>query len=194
MTLRTKLEIGSGILFAVLAGLYGWEALQKHDAVLTANVKAQALEDAQAKLETALKARDEQYQKDSAVLHAQIDALSRVTPQQIVAKAPEHLELPKPIIISSDNAPRVVPQGSAIVPDVDIKPIARAILEGEQCKLDRAKCQADLTDWQAKDKLHTQEAEQWKTVAKGGSVWKRVKKAAIYIGIGAAAGYVAARH
>jgi hypothetical protein len=192
MTLRTKIELLGGVLFLGLMFLVGLEELRKHDANLQAAAKVEADKDASAKIDSSLKARDAQYTEQISALEAKYKALSSMSTQQVAARAQQYLSLPQPIVIKGPNTESVV-DGTALIPQVDIKPIATAILDGEQCKLDRAKCQADLTDWQGKEKLQEDQTAQWKTAAKGGSVWERAKHDALIIGITGGFAYIAGR-
>lgn len=192
MTLRTKAEILAGIVFLALAFLYAKEWLSKHDALIQAQTQIQSDQQASQKIDAALKQRDEQYQKDIQAIQDAMRKLPSASSAQIAENAPKHIDLPAPIIISDANTtkPSI---GSAIVPAEDIKPLAQAVLDGEKCKLDLAKCTGDLGDWQRKYELADDEGKKWQQAAKGGSVWQRVKHDAVIIGITAGAAYVAGR-
>lgn len=193
MKLRTKIEIVGGCVLVALLLLVGFEQYRKAIDNAKAETRAEADKDAAAKIDSSLKARDEQYQQQVKALQYRYEMLAKLTPSQIVQRVPIYIpEAKAPIqIVGPDTQPAKL--GDAIVPQEDIKPIATAILDGEQCKLDRAKCQADLTDWTAKEKLQEDQTAQWKRAAKGGSVLKRAGKVVLYLGIGAAAGYAFAK-
>jgi hypothetical protein len=79
--------------------------------------------------------------------------------------------------------------GDAIVPAADIKPIAQALLDGNKCAGDLAACGVQKDVWKQKYDVKTDEAQRWQTAAKGGSIWKRVAKDILKIGVGVGVGY-----
>lgn len=184
----TKLEIGLGIAVGICVIFIGFEQYRKAVDNAVAEKTAQILKDSQDKVNQTLKERDSQYQQDLQGMEAKYKALAKLTPTQIVQKAPEYVQIPKPIVISGPETSGVA-IGSAIVPPEDIQPIASLILDGQKCGIDLKKCQGDLVDWQQKYDLKDQESAQWEKAAKGGSWLKRLGKNAIKIGIGAGIGY-----
>lgn len=185
----TKLEVGLGIAVLLLAGFVGFDQLHKWKANLEAQMKAEALQEAQKQTDAALLQRDKEYKATLADYEARYQRLAKMTPREIVEKAPEYVAVPKPIVIAGPET-TTVPVGSAIVPSEDIQPVATAILDGAKCKVDFAKCSADLTDWQQKYDLKQQESEQWEKAAKGGSWLARLGKNAFKVGAGVAVGYM----
>ncbi len=193
MTLRTKAELLGGALLLALMFLVGWEQLRQHDLNLTASAQAVSDQAAQGKIDAALKVRDAQYQQQTDLMQQKYAALAKMTPAQVVQRVPIYIpQASAPIqIVGPDTPPAKL--GDAIVPQIDIKPIATAVLDGDQCKLDRAKCQADKTDLTEKLKLSADETAQWKQAAKGGSVWQRVKKDVVIIAVSGAVAYTVGR-
>lgn len=188
--MRLKLEIAGGAILLALLLLVGYQQYNKAIENAKAEAKAEYDKAADAKIDAALKQRDAEYQKQLAPLLAAQAALQKATPAQIIKEVPVYIpQATAPITIAGrDSKPNV---GDAIVPQADIKPIAQAVLDGEKCKLDLGKCQSDLGDWQQKYKLQEDETKQWKTAARGGSVWKRAGKVALAVGIGVGIGYAA---
>ncbi|HEY6026067.1 MAG TPA: hypothetical protein VIV09_04130 [Pseudolabrys sp.] len=185
-----EIALGFAIFICVI-----WIAVnQYHKAVdnAIAEQTAQILAKSQKDKDEALKARDIQYRTDLQALNDKYDHLQKMTPQQIVIKAPEYIPglQGKPPITIVGPETQNVPVGSAIVPPEDIQPLATAILDGEKCKLDFGKCQGDLKDWQVKYDLKDQESAQWEKAAKGGSWLGRLGKNAMKIGIGVGIGYM----
>lgn len=185
----TKLEVGLGIAVLLLAAFIGFDQYRKAVANARAEAKAEALQEAQKQTDAALLQRDREYKATLADYEARYQRLAKLTPQQIVEKAPEYVQVPKPIIIAGPQTTDV-PVGSAIVPPEDIQPLATTILDGAKCKVDLGKCTADLGDWQQKYDLKQQESDQWEKVAKGGSWLTRLGKNVLKVGAGVAVGYM----
>lgn len=158
----------------------------------TAEIKKQA----QQQIDQTLSARDRQYQQDRQDLEEKYQRLAKMTPQQIVIKAPEYVPAlqgkPPITIVGPNEATTTMPVGSAIVPPESVQPLAQAILDGQRCTLDLSKCQGDLTNWQQKYDLKDQEAAQWEKAARGGSWLKRLGKNVLKVGIGVGVGYAIA--
>jgi hypothetical protein len=197
---RLKLEIAGGIALALILGLYVYEQFQKSVQVKVAEVVAQHDREADAKLDQRMKAlesADSQRQKD---YEAKSASLQKQTPQQIVVKLPEYVPQAKePVTIvppdykfSSEGGAvdtTHLHPGDAIVPQSDIKPIAQALLDGNKCAGDLAACGVQKDVWKQKYDVKTDEADRWQTAAKGGSIWKRVAKDILKIGVGVGVGY-----
>jgi hypothetical protein len=194
MDTRLKLEIaGIAILLAVgVLAFKQWE--DKQVEVKVATVVAQHDREADAKLDQRMKvleSADSQRQKD---YEAKSASLQKQTPQQIVVKLPEYVPQAKePIGIVMPDSKAVsygeAKAGDAIVPAADIKPIAQALLDGNKCAGDLAACGVQKDVWKQKYDVKTDEAQRWQTAAKGGSIWKRVAKDILKIGVGVGVGY-----
>lgn len=185
----TKLELGLGLAVLVLLCWIGWDQYHKALNEAVAEQTAQIKRQAQQQVDDALKQRDQEYKQDVANLQAKFDALRKLTPAQIVERAPQYVPVPKPIVIAGPETTSV-PVGSAIVPPEDVEPLAKVVLDGQRCHLDLNKCQGDLTSWQQKYDLKDQEAQSWEKAAKGGSWAKRLGNNMLKIGAGVAIGYV----
>jgi hypothetical protein len=202
MTTRTKLEATAGAIVLVLLLWFGYDKMQQMADVRVAMIIAQHDREADAKLDSKLKdlkESDEARQRDYDLRSAQ---LPKLTPQQIVVKLPEYVPAAtSPIrVITPEEAQKLrgvvnspLEGGDAIVPQQDIKPIAQALLDGQKCSADFASCKESVGTWQAKYETKSDEAARWQTAAKGGSVWKRMGKTALKVGIGIAVGYAVAK-
>jgi cell division protein FtsB len=195
MTLHTKAEIILGSALAVALLFIGYDQYRKAIDNAVAEKTAEILAKAQKEKDDSLSTRNAEYKTAIQDMQDRYDRLSKMTPQQIVIKAPEYvpgLQGKPPIqIVGPDTLP--APVGSAIIPPEDIQPLATAILDGKKCSLDLNKCQGDLRDWQGKYELKDQEAENWKKASKGGSWAKRFGSNVLKLGIGVAAGYAIAK-
>ena len=191
MSKHVMAEIALGAALLLCAIFIGFDQYHKAVATATAQARADALKDAQKDKDDALKSRDQEYRTTLADYEARYQRLAKMTPQQIIQKAPEYVAVPKPIVIAGPETSGVA-LGSAIVPAEDIQPIATAILDGAKCKVDLTKCSADLTDWQGKYDLKDQESAQWEKAAKGGNWLQRFGKNVIKVSIGVAVGYAIA--
>jgi hypothetical protein len=198
MDTRTKLEVAGGLVLAVILGLYGYEQFQKAVGVRVAETVAQHDREADAKLDAKLKLitdADSQRQKDYEQKTANVQKL---TPQQIVVKLPEYVpQATQPVQVLTPQSPIVqsgqAHDGDALVPAADIKPIAQALVDGQKCSGDLGSCKTTVQTWQDKYAAKSDEAKQWQVAAKGGSVWKRVGKDILKIGVGVGIGYALKR-
>jgi len=104
---------------------------------------------------------------------------------------------------TQDTEPRSrVPVGSrssqpsappAVIPAEDLKPLYDFALDCKACQARLAAAQSDLADEKSKTAALTKERDQALQVARGGSVFRRMRRAAKWFLIGAAAGAVAAK-
>jgi hypothetical protein len=81
----------------------------------------------------------------------------------------------------------------AILPIEDLKPLYDFAIDCKACQAKLSAAEADLTDERAKAALLTHERDEAVTVAKGGSVLRRIARNAKWLAIGALAGAVAAK-
>jgi len=157
--------------------------------------------------------RDSQLAQTLKALAAEKRAV--VTPAQIASALPRELGLPSPILLQSappnlsDGAPaqsskwpagKDSPAGSAkpappqaIIPAEDLKPLYDFTIDCKACQARLATAQSDLTDERKKTVALTHERDDAVRIAKGGSAWRRIGRAAKWFLIGAAAGAVAAK-
>lgn len=114
------------------------------------------------------------------------------TPKQQVATINELLDVPVPITLP-DNADGTgkgtegssanVPDGSAVVPPADVKPLLDTLTECAVCKLKLASDEKQIVQL-------TSERDSAVKTAKGGSFWRRTRTAAKFIAIGVGVGVV----
>jgi hypothetical protein len=82
----------------------------------------------------------------------------------------------------------------AVIPAQDLKPLYDFSLDCKACQAKLAACQADLADEKLKTSALTKERDRALQIARGGSSWQRISRAAKWLLIGAAAGAVAAKN
>lgn len=157
--------------------------------------------------------RDAQLAQTLAGLAAEKRAI--VTPAQIVRELPRVIPLPAPIVLQTSRAPSPAaspastgqhPSGpefppnnlktdqtSAIIPVEDLKPLYDFALDCKACQAKLAAAQGDLADEQSKTTALTKERDDALRIAKGGSLRRRIARAAKWFAIGAVAGAIAAK-
>jgi hypothetical protein len=128
--------------------------------------------------------------------------------QQAVAALPDVLTLPAPITIepgssfanraagSGQDASQGPPDGiqpKVNFPAADLKPLYDFAAECQACKAKLGAAQADLADEKVKSQSLGRERDVALRAAKGGSVLRRITRAAKWFAIGAAAGAIAAK-
>jgi hypothetical protein len=136
-----------------------------------------------------------------------------VTPAQIVRELPREIGLPSPIVLQSTLATSAAPnqtgkhavgnespvgnaqatQTQVIIPAEDLKPLYDFTIDCKACQAKLAAAQGDLTDERKKTAALTHERDDVVRMAKGGSAWRKIGRAAKWFLIGAAAGAVAAK-
>jgi len=175
----------------VFAG-YGW--LQEHDA----RVKAETQTSQQQKQIEGLKDQQAGIQQvlDSRLAAIQAERSRPATAAQLVRDTSTLLpQLPAPLEAISTPSDAGVPDAPAtetvVIPAADFKTLRDAQLT---CEEDGAKLTA-CTTLQANEsqqlKLTEAERDEWKTAAKGGSIWHRALGAAKWFAVGAGTGAVA---
>ena len=149
---------------------------------------------------------------------AKIDELKRATqtPAQVIRELAQYLPLPQPITLASPPppagpttqqgtapsrkpaSPPAVPQAlpttpAAQLPAADLKPLYDYVQDCRACQAQVAAAKLNSADDATKIAALTRERDAAITVAKGGSVWRRLRRNALWFVVGAAAGYVAAK-
>ena len=140
-------------------------------------------------------------------------------PEQVVAALPSVLPLPEPVQlggaaagtdnkVDSGKGKPLIPQAAsdkshtgekittppiAEFPTADLKPLYDFAVDCQACQAQLAAAQADLKDEQTKEQALGKERDDALKAAKGGSVLRRVARAAKWFAIGAAAGAIAAK-
>jgi hypothetical protein len=137
--------------------------------------------------------RDNQLAQTLATLAAEKRTI--VTPAQIIRELPAQLPLPSPIVLqpapASPNSP--APQTNAVIPAEDLKPLYDFTIDCKTCQAKLATVQSDLTDERQKTTALIRERDDALRIARGGTAWRRLTRAAKWFLIGAAAGAVAAK-
>jgi len=118
-----------------------------------------------------------------------------VTPAQIIHDLPNQLPLPSLIVLQSAQASpdSPTPQTNAVIPAEDLKPLYDSAIDCKTCQAKVAAAQGDLADERNKTTALTRERDDALRIARGGSAWRRIGRAAKWFAIGAAAGAVAAK-
>jgi hypothetical protein len=208
MTLRAKVELAA--VFLVLAGLVIiariW--LAEHDARIQAESVVKAQQQVQQQTQTQINDLAKQMADRDAAYQASLKTLNTnfqqaQTPAQVAQLASELMGLKAPVTIVQppSTAQDLHPTAQAQVPAIDFPQAKAYIQDCESCKLDRAKLTADAATRQQQADLAQKQLDSLKaensalqTAVRGGTVLQRVGKAAKFLIIGAAVGYVAARH
>jgi type II secretory pathway pseudopilin PulG len=211
--LRIWLKLATALLVAILAiAIFeAWRAERRDTAQLEAELAStkQALAAADARQHD----RDTQLSQTLSSLAAEKRAAT--TPTQILRDLPNVISLPTPLTLQSDAsaaagpAPKL-PSGRAVqgstgtgtdtpkpqqvlIPAEDLKPLYDFGLDCKACQAKLAAAQGDLTDEKTKTTALTKERDDALRAAKGGSVFRRIARAAKWFAIGAAAGAIAAK-
>jgi len=137
--------------------------------------------------------RDAQLAQTLATLAAEKRTI--ITPAQILHDLPRQLPLPSPLIFQSAPASpdSPSPQSNAVIPAEDLKPLYDFAIDCKTCQSKLTAAQSDLTDERAKTTALTRERDDALRIARGGSVLRRITRAAKWFIIGAAAGAIAAK-
>jgi hypothetical protein len=147
--------------------------------------------------------RDTQLLQTLAALAA--DKRETTSPIQILRDLPSQLALPQPITLQTAPGPpdahkpstgetkTSAPQPQAVIPYADLKPLYDFAVDCKACQSKLTTAQADLADEKSKTAIVAKERDAALKVAKGGSVLRRIARAAKWFAIGAAAGAIAVR-
>jgi hypothetical protein len=211
MPLRYWIRIVESVFVVVLAItlFVSWRADRRDRAQLASELAA---------TKQLVAAADAQQHDRDAHLAETLTALAAqkrtvVTPAQIIRELPREIGLPAPIVLQSFPATSSAqtqtgehPTGNetpandtkatkeqAIIPAEDLKPLYDFTIDCKACQAKLAAAQGDLTDERKKTAALTHERDDVLRMAKGGSVWRRIGRAAKWFLIGAAAGAVAAK-
>jgi hypothetical protein len=134
-----------------------------------------------------------------------------LTPAQIVRELPREIGLPSPLVLQSTEAKSSVSnqvdkqpaanavgnakqaETQAVIPGADLKPLYDFAIDCKACRAKLTAAQADLTDEKTKTAALTKERDHALQIARGGSPFRRIGRAAKWFFIGAAAGAIAAK-
>ena len=204
MTLGSWLK-GAAVLIALVAAAsvyFAWRGTQHEQAQLKAELQA---------TQKALADADAQQQSRNAELAQLMTQLNEKkaavqNPAQIVKALPDVLPLPAPLTLPAQTAnaglpatpggskqPAETPNPKLQLPAEDLKPLYDFAVNCQECQAQLAAAQANLKDEQTKTQALGRERDTALQAARGGSVLRRVVRAAKWFVIGAAAGAVAAK-
>jgi hypothetical protein len=207
-----KLFAASLALLLCIAAVQAWRADQRDRAQLAAEL---------ASAKQLLAAADSRQHDRDAQLAQTLAALASekrtiITPAQILRELPSVIPLPAPITLQTPSTPSpsstrpsadsqasaapqtsanlpAAPQPNAFIPSADLKPLYDFALECKACQAKLSAAQNDLADERQKTAALTKERDDAVRIAKGGSAWRRVARAAKWFIIGAAAGAIAVK-
>lgn len=198
MTLRTKIEVGLGLVLVIASLVIAIEYFHEHETRAVTEAKIAAANDAMVQRDKAAKAQADQIQQ----LVAQVK-----TPAQVVKTIPQLVSLPSPLRIipapveqadapiGTKNVPGIgrevqppasstidAPQpGDMVVPKADVVPMFQQIAHGKQAEINLAACEQDKTTLAG-------ERDDAQRALKGGTLFTRLKRNSKWFGIGAAIG------
>lgn len=137
--------------------------------------------------------RDAQLAQTLATLAAEKRTI--VTPAQIVRELPSQISLLSPIVLQSTPAlpDSPTPKTNAVIPAEDLKPLYDFTIDCKVCQSKLATARGDLLDEQKKTVALTHERDDALRIARGGSILRRITRAAKWFLIGATAGAIAAK-
>ncbi len=221
MTRRT-LEIAAfcaALLIAALA-IHAWLSSRDEQQRLQSTLAAQkqVLDAADAKEQSRQATLNDALAKIEKLKHA------AQTPQQILSDLPPYLPLPQAITLAPPAADAHPQQGTALpaksqttplpsptqpaipcnpggictleLPSADLKPLYDFTQNCRECQLRLTAAQQDHADDLAKLNALTRERDAALTAAKGGTLWRRLRRNALWFVVGAgvgAAAHIAAR-
>ena len=213
----TWIKVAAVVVVVVLAAsvFVAWRDARKEQVALQAELKTtqQALAEATARQAS----RDAAVNDLVAGLKKKEAAVQK--PAQVVAALPAVLTLPAPITIepepaaaknatggverpASESGPYTGKNGTSVpdelqpkvnFPAADLKPLYDFAVECKACQAKLGAAQADLADEKMKSQALGRERDDALRAAKGGSVLRRIARAAKWFAIGAAAGAIAAK-
>jgi len=198
----TWIKVAAVAVVAVLAAsvFVAWRDARQQQAALQAELKTtqQALAEATARQAS----RDATVSDLVSSLKKKQAAVQK--PAQVVAALPDVLSLPVPITIGpgaaptqkqpgAPNGPPDMIQPKVNFPAADLKPLYDFAVDCKTCQAKLGAAQADLADEKVKTQVLGRERDDALRAAKGGSVLRRIARAAKWFAIGVAAGAIAAK-
>jgi len=217
MTLQSLLKLIAASIATVLcvAMFFSWRAELRDRAQLASELAAtkKLLADTDARQHD----RDAQLTQTLAGLVKEKQTIT--TPIQIVRELPKEIPLPAPLSLQPDqskpasssaagetlnndhNSSAPATSGpaksdqptEAVIPQQDLKPLYDFALDCQACQAKLTAAQNNLTDEKTKTTALTRERDDALRVARGGSTWHRITRAAKWFALGAAAGAVVAK-
>jgi hypothetical protein len=220
MTLRRTIELAAfavALLIATMA-VHAWLASRDEQQRLASTLAAQK------QLLDAADSRERTCQFALDATLAEIEKLKSATqtPQQIVSALPQYIPLPQPITFATAqqgtdasmgtaaqsplheppgassntaSAPSSLPSAPAAqIPTADLKPLYDYIQDCRACQAQLAAAKQTASDDTSKITALTTERDAALTAAKGGTVWRRFRRNALWFAAGAALGTAAGYH
>ena len=216
MPLQSKIKIAAALLALLLSVTFvrAWLADRRDRDRLNAEL---------AEPEQLLSAANDRQRERDAQLNQTLAAITSEkqsvrTPEQFLRDLPHELPLPAPISLqpppTTNVAPRFgigasspasqseaahsgltpgAPTPQAVIPAEDLKPLYDFVLDCKACQAKLATAESDLADEKSKTAALAKERDEALQVARGGSVFRRIRRAAKWSPSGAAAGAVAAK-
>ena len=145
--------------------------------------------------------RDSQLQQSLVAIAVQKRTVQ--TPAQILTDLPRELPLPVPLVVETKplpynpaakpGSPAATSTSQVVIPPEDLKPLYDFTLDCKACQAKLAAAQGDLIDERTKTDTLAKERDAALRAAKGGSLLRRIGRAAKWFAIGAAAGALAAK-
>lgn len=193
------------VVVALAASVFvAWRGARKQQMALQAELKT--TQQALAEATTRQASRDAAVNDLAAALKKKESTVQK--PAQVVAALPDLITLPAPITIeeaplspdkstgkgqpASSNVPDAI-QPKVNFPAQDLKPLYDFAADCKACQVKLGAAQADLADEKLKSQALSRERDDALRAAKGGSVLRRIARAAKWFAIGAAAGAIAAK-
>lgn len=190
---------------ALVAGYFVFDSWRSaHDAAIQARAEVKTQEAQNQQLAVQIKQLSDQQAALTQQLTQQLQVLASIkqqvqTPAQIVSTLPQYVQqpLPQPITITTPapTAANPNPQPVAAVPSADLKAIFDQLVDCKGYQDQATTCGKQLSlAQQQQDDLKQEltatqkERDEWKTAARGGSFWTRLKKNAKWFAIGAGTG------
>ena len=183
-------ELAIAILLVVVV-YFSWRADRRERSQLESELTAtkQLLASADARQHD----RDAQLAQTLATLAAEKRTV--VAPAQIIRELPSQIPLPSPLVLQttpvSPGSP--TPPSNAVIPAEDLKPLYDFAIDCKTCQAKLTATRGDLADERQKTTALTRERDDAVRIARGGSAWRRIGRAAKWFLIGAAAGAIAAK-
>ena len=204
--MRAWLQLGAvGVLCALaIAIFFAWRADRRQRIQLQTELAA-----AQKTVATlTAKQQDRDLQLAQALKQLAQEKRSVKTPAAALRQLPRVLPLPvtiqeaalalTPAVVPARNPARAVPLSTrppktVALPAEDLKPLYDFAVDCRACDAKLAASQADLADEKAKTEAVSRERDDALRAARGGSIWRRIGRAAKWFALGAAAGALAAK-
>ena len=206
--MTTWIKVAAVLVAMVLAAsvFVAWRDARKEQAALQAELKT--TQAALAEATTRQASRDAAVNELVAGLKKKQATVQK--PAQVVVALPGVISLPVPITLepgperpASESGPCTGSKTGSNVPDgvqpkvnfpaADLKPLYDFAAECKACQARLGAAQADLADEKVKSQALGRERDDALRAAKGGSVLRRIARAAKWFALGAAAGAIAAK-